>query len=146
MVKPYIFKTGIADNVIFGENCKVADSANIYKAIIGKNCFIGPWVEIQNDVIIGNNTRVHSHTLICEGMVIGKSCFIGHGVMTANSRYPSTASKEWNCEPPILGNEVIIGSNATLLPGVKIGNNAVIGAGITVLRDILDGEIYTGDS
>ena len=144
MINVEIFKTGIAENVLFGKNCKVADNVNIYNAIIGDDCFIGPWVEIQNNVKIGHNTRIQSHSFICEGMKIGDNCFFGHGVMTANCKYPSTLTKEWKCEPPCIGSNVVIGSNATILPGVLIGDNAVIGAGVTVTKNVAPGEIFIG--
>lgn len=140
-----MFITGVSENVEFGINCKVADSVNIYGAHIGNDCFIGPWVEIQNDVIIGNNTHIHSHSLICEGMVIGNNCFIGHGVMTANSKYPTCDSGDWVCESPVIEDNVVIGSNVTILPGVKIAKNAMIGAGVTVVSDIAEGEKFIGN-
>ena len=46
--------------------------------------FVGPFVEIQNDVKIGSGTRVQSHSFICSQVKIGKDCFIGHGVMFTN--------------------------------------------------------------
>ena len=46
-------------NVQFGENVKVVKPVNLYGCKIGDNCFIGPFVEIQKDVIIGNNCRVY---------------------------------------------------------------------------------------
>ena len=80
--------------------------------------------------------RIQSHTLICEQMSIGDDVFIGHGVMTANSRHPRSGAREWLCEPPVIGNRVAIGSNATILPGVHIGDDAIVGAGAIVTRDV----------
>jgi UDP-3-O-[3-hydroxymyristoyl] glucosamine N-acyltransferase len=45
------------------------------------------FVEIQKDVTIGNNTKVQSHTFICELVTIGNDCFIGHGVMFINDLF-----------------------------------------------------------
>jgi acetyltransferase-like isoleucine patch superfamily enzyme len=44
----------------------------------------------------------------------------------------------------IIGNNVVIGSNATILP-VKINNNIVIGAGTVVTKSLLKKGIYTGN-
>ncbi len=85
MSEPRQLLIGVRDSV-FGERCVVADCVNVYAATFGDDCFVGPFVEVQNDVICGNNVRIQSHTLICEGMRIGDDVFIGHGVMTANSR------------------------------------------------------------
>ena len=50
---PTIYKCQIRD-VDFGENVKIVEPVNIYEAKIGDNCFIGPFVEIQKGVKIGN--------------------------------------------------------------------------------------------
>lgn len=43
-----------------------------------------------------------------------------------------------------IGNNVFIGANATVMPGVKIGNNCVVAAGAVLTRSIPDGEIWGG--
>lgn len=43
-----------------------------------------------------------------------------------------------------IGDEVLIGANVTILPGVTIGDRAVIGAGAVVHRDVLPGERVVG--
>ena len=77
-------------------------------------------------------------------MRIGDDVFIGHGVMTANARYPQAGAAEWTCEPPVVGDRVSIGSNATILPGVRIGDDAVIGSGAVVSRDVAPGTVVVG--
>ncbi|MBC7524417.1 MAG: N-acetyltransferase, partial [Flavobacterium sp.] len=56
---PQLLKVSIRD-VKFGENCKIVEPVNIYGCIIGHSNFIGPFVEIQKDVIIGNNCKIQS--------------------------------------------------------------------------------------
>lgn len=140
MNEPKRFQKRIRDG-IFGTDYLVADEVNLYKERFGDRCFVGPWVEVQNGVAIGNNVRVQSHSLICEGMQIGNDVFIGHGVMTANERYPKSGDVGWKCEPPRIGNCVSIGSNAVILPGVCIGDDAVIGAGALVSKDVPNGVV-----
>ena len=53
---PHQFNVDII-NVQFGNNVKVVHPVNIYGCKIGDNCFIGPFVEIQKDVKIGNRTK-----------------------------------------------------------------------------------------
>ncbi len=134
-------------NVSFGNNVKVMKPVNIYGCNIGDDCFIGPFVEIQKDVAIGKKTKVQSHTFICELVTIGESCFIGHGVMFINDLFqiggPANGKKElW--KSTVIGNNVSIGSNATILP-VKICDNVVIGAGSVVTKDIKESGIYAGN-
>lgn len=134
-------------NVDFGENVKVVEPSNIYGCKIGDECFVGPFVEIQKDVVIGERTKVQSHSFICELVTIGNDCFIGHGVMFINDLFakggPARGDKsQW--KSTTIGNNVSIGSNDTILP-VSICDNVVIGAGAVVTKNISQPGIYVGN-
>lgn len=144
--KPSTIPTGIRD-VTFGKNVKVADNVNLYECSIGEGCFIGPFVEIQKGAVVGARTRVQSHSFICELVTIGDDCAIAHGVMFINDTYqgggPAKGDKAlWKMTR--VGNNVSIGSNATILP-VSICDNVVIGAGAVVTRDITEPGVYAGN-
>ena len=146
MNKPTIYKSQIKD-VIFGENVKVVEPLNIYGCEIGDNTFIGPFVEIQKDVKIGKNCKVQSHSFICELVTIGDNTVIAHGVMFINDLFatggPANGDKNlW--KSTTIGNNVSIGSNATILP-VSICDNVVVGAGSVVTKDITESGIYVGN-
>ena len=126
-----------------GNETKIMHFVNLYGCTIGDNCFVGPFVEIQNNTKIGNDTRISSHTFICEGVEIGSNCFIAHGVMFTNDKYTEDRD-EWVLRKTIIGDNVRIGSNATILP-VKIGNNVVIGAGAVVTKDVPDNCVVFGN-
>jgi acetyltransferase-like isoleucine patch superfamily enzyme len=133
-------------DVVFGAGVKVMAPSNIYDCSIGDGCFIGPFVEIQKGAVIGARTRVQSHSFVCELVTIGEDCFIGHGVMFVNDRFatggPARGRRElW--ESTTIGNNVSIGSNATIMP-VSICNDVVIGAGAVVTRSIATPGIYAG--
>lgn len=144
--QPIIFESGIK-NVEFGENVKVVHPSNLYGCKIGDNSFIGPFVEVQKDVTIGSNTKIQSHSFICELVTIGDHCFIGHGVMFINDLFtkggPAQGDKSLWMSTKI-GNEVSIGSNATILP-VTICDRVVIGAGAVVTKDITKSGVYAGN-
>lgn len=146
MNEPIKYQCKIVD-VQFGENVKVVEPVNIYGCSIGNNCFVGPFVEIQKDVTIGNNTKVQSHTFICELVTIGNDCFIGHGVMFINDLFsgggPARGDKsKWKSTK--IGNNVSLGSNATILP-VEICDNVVVGAGAVVTKNITQPGVYAGN-
>ena len=130
-------------NVMLGKGTKIIQPVNLYGCNIGDNSFIGPFVEIQERSIIGSNTRISSHSFICSSVVIGNNCFIGHGVMFTNDKFTENKD-EWIERETIIGDNVRIGSNATILP-VKIGNNVIIGAGAVVTKDIPDNSIVKGN-
>jgi len=145
-MKPIILKSGIK-NVHFGLNVKIVEPVNIYGCSINDNCFVGPFVEIQKDVTIGQRTKIQSHTFICELVKIGDDCFIGHGVMFINDLFqkggPAQGDKSlWKSTD--IGNHVSIGSNATILP-VNICDHVVVGAGAVVTKSITKPGIYVGN-
>lgn len=144
--EPQILQSCFKD-VKWGKNVQVVSPSNIYGCVIGDDCFIGPFVEIQKNVKIGSETRIQSHTFICELVDIGKNCFIGHGVMFINDKFqkgmPAQGDKNLWLSTNI-GNHVSIGSNATILP-VKIADHVVIGAGSVVTKDIKQPGVYAGN-
>ncbi len=59
MGTPVIDSSGI-DNVDFGDNVRIVQPVNLYGCKIGDGCFVGPFVEIQKGVSIGNNCKIQS--------------------------------------------------------------------------------------
>jgi len=134
-------------NCLIGQNVKIIKPVNMYGCTIGDNTFVGPFCEIQKNVIIGNNVKVQSHTFICELVTIKDNCFIGHGVMFVNDKFssgePANGDKsKW--QKTLINSNVYIGSNATILP-VRICSNVIIGAGSVVTKDILTPGKYAGN-
>lgn len=134
-------------NVAFGEHVTVVQPVNLYGCTIGDGVFVGPFVEIQANVSVGARTRIQSHAFVCELVTIGEDCFVGHGVVFVNDLFsvggPARGRRElW--KKTIIGNNVSIGSNATILP-VSICDDVVIGAGAVVTRNIDKPGIYAGN-
>jgi len=132
--------------VKFGKHCKTVDPVNLYGCKLGNSVFVGPFVEIQKNVIVGNNTRIQSHSFVCEKVIIGSNCFISHGVMFINDlvKKGKINRKSKSFMKTNVGNNVVIGSNSTILP-VKISNNIVIGAGSVVTKNLKAKGIYAGN-
>jgi acetyltransferase-like isoleucine patch superfamily enzyme len=104
---------------------------------------VGPFVEIQGNVTIGNKVRIQSHSFICENTQILDSTFIGHGVMFTNDKFTDgKLTKDFL--PTKVGYRCRIGSNVTILP-VSICDDVVIGAGSVVTKDITRRGVYAGN-
>lgn len=134
-------------DVTFGQRVTVVEPANLYGCTIGDETFIGPFVEIQANVTIGARCRIQSHSFVCELVTIGDDCVVAHGVMFINDLFetggPARGRREiWRATR--IGNNVSIGSNATILP-VSICDNVVVGAGSIVTRDITEPGVYAGN-
>ena len=133
-------------NVKLGKNVKIIEPVNLYDCEIGDNCFIGPFVEIQKNVTIKENSRIQSHSFICENVSIGKNCFIGHGVNFINDKFQNNnlIMDPKKFLKTIVMDNVKIGSNSTILP-VKIENNVIIGAGSVVTKNCKKDSTYIGN-
>ena len=145
--EPTIRKVGIVD-VTFGQRVTIVEPVNLYGCTIGDDCFIGPFVEIQRDAVIGKRCRVQSHAFICELVTIGDDCFISHGAMFINDLSsgggPTAKGRRDLWHLTRIGQGVSIGTNATILP-VTICDRVVIGAGAVVTKDITEPGIYAGN-
>jgi acetyltransferase-like isoleucine patch superfamily enzyme len=126
-----------------GEGTKIWNFVNIYGCKIGRDCMIGCFVEIQKGVVIGDRTRVQSHTFVCDMVSIGSDVFVGHGVMFINDVYPPQPDPS-NWKSTVIEDGASIGSNATLMP-VRIGKDAIVGAGAVVTKDVPAGAVAAGN-
>ncbi|MDE6978779.1 MAG: N-acetyltransferase [Helicobacter sp.] len=129
--------------VTFGRGVVVIEPSHLFECSLADNVFIGPFVEIQRGVSVGAHTRIQSHSLIREYVEIGSHCFIGHGVMFVGNGFANSGELS-SKRHAVVGNNVSIGSNATILP-VRICDGCVIGAGAVLTKDALERGIYAGN-
>tara|TARA_Y100000996_G_C22454959_1_gene615486 strand:+ start:417 stop:875 length:459 start_codon:yes stop_codon:yes gene_type:complete len=123
---------------------------NIYGCEIGKNTKVGPFVEIQSDVVIGKNCKISSHSFICSGVEIEDNVFIGHNVTFINDRHPKSVnskgklkgSNDWTLEKTFIREGVSIGSGSVIMCGIEIGKNSIIGAATLVLKNVPRNKTY----
>lgn len=105
----------------------------------GYNCFIG------------DNTFINHNAYLMDGapIKIGSYCFIGPncGMYTATHALIAEERNQGleKAKPIEVGNNVWIGGDVTILPGVKIGDNSVIGAKSVVTKDIPANVIAVGN-
>jgi len=114
-------------NVIFYGPCIIKPNVQI-----GDGTRIGEYSIISNNARIGKNCRILYHVTICKDAVIGHNVFIGPKTTFLNDKYPPSKTSN----PPLVGDNVVIGGNCLLLPGIKIGENSKVGAGCRVVKDI----------
>ena len=140
----------VIQDVRVGRNVRWFNFVNLYGCTIGDDTKIGSFVEIQRGAVVGRRCKISSHTFICDGVRIGDDVFVGHGVMFINDKRPRASidgkpiTDEWTKEETCIEDGVSIGSNCTILCGLRIGSGALIGAGAVVTRDVLPGEVVTG--
>ena len=102
----------------------------------------GKNIEVGDAVLITACCHLQDHG----GVNIGDGCQIGQNLVfaTLNHFLEPQKRKMTYSAPIVLGKNVWVGSNATILQGVTIGDNAVIGAGAVVTGDIPAGTVAVG--
>ncbi|KAF0500912.1 sugar O-acetyltransferase [Pediococcus acidilactici] len=135
-----LFKKLFAD---VGENVTIMSP---FRVMYGKHMRLG------NDVLINADANFLDANLV----TIGDRVLIGPDVKFYCGEHSIDASKRFGkrsdgssyvistTRPIEVGNDVWIGGNVTILPGVKIGNNTIIAAGAVVNKDVPDNAIFGG--
>lgn len=123
-------------------------------ASCGTDCYIQPPFYANwsgHHVHIGDLFYANFNlTIVDDGEVfIGDHVMIGPNVTIATAAHPVEPSLkkkalQFNC-PVHIGNNVWIGANVVILPGVTIGDNTVIGAGSVVTKDIPANVVAVGN-
>lgn len=143
----------IASDVVLGEGAIVYDHVNLYGCTIGAFTRVGAFVEITRGATIGAYCKISSHSFICGGVHIGDRVFVGHGVMFTNDKQPRACNADGTAQGPDdwelletwIEDDVSIGSNATILCGLRIGKGAMVGAGAVVTKDVPPGACVVGN-
>jgi acetyltransferase-like isoleucine patch superfamily enzyme len=147
---PYV---RIAPDVKLGRNVRLFGYANLYGCELGDDVKVGPFVEIQKGVKIGNRCKISSHSFLCQGVILEDDVFVGHNVTFTNDMFPRATNgngllqteTDWKCLPTVVKRGASIGSGVTLLCGITIGENALIGAGSVVVRDVPPDMVVAGN-
>ncbi len=106
------------------------------EAKIGENCNICAHCFIENDVIIGENVTLKCGVYIWDGIEIGNDVFIGPAVTFTNDKHPKSKVYPQEFLKTKIEDNVSIGANATILPGITLGKGCVIGAGSVVTKSV----------
>ncbi len=136
----------------------------IKPTITNSNIIVGDFSYIADTDFESHVT--HLYDFIGDKLIIGKFCQIASGVefimnganhqMNAVTTFPFYTLEGWDMEPPsmddlplkgdtVIGNDVWIGQNAVILPGVHIGDGAIIGANSVVGSNVEPYTIVAGN-
>lgn len=154
-----IIPTNIKDHIKLILLRKKFPGRKIYSPLVSRNISLGigvvlkRGVNIKSGVKIGNYSYVNNNSFIASG-VIENFCSIAYNVQIGVAEHPtnyiSTSPYIYDVgrsilgldlwdeiyAPPIIGNDVWVGSNAIILQDVKIGDGAIVAAGAVVTKDV----------
>ena len=154
----------LADNVHIGPNSIISDSVlgdGVYVkpntlvegAVVEKACELGPFARIRPGTELGPGVKIGNfvevkksklargvkagHLAYLGDATIGAECNIGAGTVTCN--YDGT-----NKHPTIIGENVFVGTNSTLVAPLNIGDEAFIAAGSTITKTVENSDLAVG--
>jgi acetyltransferase-like isoleucine patch superfamily enzyme len=120
-----------------GRNFQTGHTVSIRENnIIGNDVSVGTHSIIEHHVIIQDDVRIHSGVFIPEFSTLEKGCWIGPHVVLTNALHPLCPDVKKCMKGPTIGKGSKIGANVTILPDVVIGEMSLIGAGSVVVTDI----------
>lgn len=106
------------------------------------------YTDFGKNITVGEGVFINAccHFQDHGGVTLGDGCQIGHNVVfaTLNHVLAPERRKTTYPAPIVLGRNVWVGSNATILQGVTIGDNAVVAAGAVVTKDVAANTVVGG--
>jgi UDP-2-acetamido-3-amino-2,3-dideoxy-glucuronate N-acetyltransferase len=115
-------------------------------ARLGDDVVIGAFCFVARGAVVGEGTRIQSHTSVWDGVELGKDVFVGPGAQFTNVRRPRAAfprAPYW--DRTVVEDGATVGAHATLVAPVRVGRFAMIGAGAVVTRDVPEYAIVAGN-
>jgi acetyltransferase-like isoleucine patch superfamily enzyme len=112
----------------------------------------GVWIVPGRGLALGDDVDLALDVLITTsgGVTIGDRSLIGYRtqILSGNHRIPVGKERIFGSghvvEPVVIGADVWIGANCTILPGVSIGSGAVVAAGSVVTKDVGEYTVVAG--
>jgi len=111
------------------------------ETIMGAHCSVGTLCDIEGYVTFGNYCRLHSYVNIGQHSKLGNFVFVYPYVNFTNDPHPPSTI----CVGPTIGDFSQIAAHAVLLPGVQVGKNCLVGVNTTVVNDVPDGSVVSGN-
>ena len=117
-----IEESSVADGVTIGPYAHIRPGSSL-----AKDVHVGNFVEVKGSSL-GENTKA-GHLTYIGNSEVGANVNFGAGTITVNY----DGQKKYKT---IIGNNVFVGSNSTIIAPVELGDNSLVGAGSTITKDV----------
>jgi UDP-2-acetamido-3-amino-2,3-dideoxy-glucuronate N-acetyltransferase len=151
MIHPaaFIHPKAHVEGATVGARTKVWQFASVIRGtVLGEDCNVASCATLDGPVF-GDRCKISQGVAMGPGFLFGNDVFVGPNVTVCNDRWPRAHQDgfdfaalqrgEWAVT---VGDNVTIGANAVVLPGVRIGASAVISAGAVVNRSVPNGCLF----
>lgn len=127
--------TVLYDDVVAGKELQTGHHALIReRTVLGDGVLVGTHAVIDGDTDVGSNVSMQTGVYVPSNTTIGDRVFLGPNATLLNDPYPIRSDVQ--LAGPELMDDVSIGANATVLPGVEIGAEAFVAAGAVVTDNV----------
>ena len=145
-IDPEVIVTGNQNALSWIQIGQGTEIQRLCRICIGEDGSLEPRLTIGCRVFIGQGT----HLSVMRAMTIGNNTIIGSNsyLLTNNHRFESRdipiRDQGYECKPLVVGEDVWIGANCVIMPGIEIGQGAIIGAGSVLTKSVGSYEIWAG--
>jgi acetyltransferase-like isoleucine patch superfamily enzyme len=119
----------IGDDFSTGHNVLIRE-----RTTIGNRVAVGSSTVIEGYCSLGDDVRIQTMAFIPTHTTIGDRVFVGPHAILTNDLYPPTGKPE--LKGPVIENDVVIGANAIIMPGIRLGAGSAVAAGSIVTHDL----------
>jgi len=130
------------------------DIVPFHNFVLGSYSIVEDYATINNqvgDVVIGSASRIGLHNTIIGPVTIGDNVLLAQNVVIAGLNhnfedvYEPISQQGVETKPVVIEDDVWVGANSVVLPGITIGKHAVVGAGSVVTRNIPSFSVALGN-
>lgn len=119
----------IGDRFVTGHDALVRE-----QTVVGDDVVLGTKSILDGSISVGSNVSIQTGVYVPPQTDIGDRVFLGPNAVLTNDSYPLRV--DMDLDGPTLEDDVSIGANATVLPGVTVGEGAFVAAGAVVVDDV----------
>lgn len=119
----------IGDRFVTGHDALVRE-----RTVVGDDVVLGTKAVLDGSVTVGANVSIQTGVYVPPETELGNRVFLGPNAVLTNDSYPLRVDTE--LDGPTLEDDVSVGANATILPGVSVGEGAFVAAGSVVVDDV----------
>ena len=136
-------ETVVYADVVVGDDFATGHGALVREdAVLGDEVLVGTNAVVDGAATLGSRVKLQTGAYVPRETIVGDRVFLGPGATLTNDPYPLRTDAD--LVGPTLEDDVTIGANATVLPGVTVGEGSFVAAGSVVTDDVPPATLAVG--